>query len=48
MEEKPEKSEDTGPGGITVLPDTGGAPVGVLVGGMLLLGAGIAVRIVRR
>lgn len=48
VEEKPEKSEDTGPGGITVLPDTGGAPVGVLVGGMLLLGAGIVVRIVRR
>ena len=46
---KPEKSAGApGPGGITVLPATGGAPVGVLVGGMLLLGAGIAVRIVRR
>lgn len=42
----PEKSE--APGGITVLPDTGGAPTGMLVGGVLLLGAGIMVRVVRR
>lgn len=44
--QEPEKSE--APGGLTVLPDTGGASPGVLGAGMLLLGAGIAVRIVRR
>ena len=56
-EEKPEpkkseskKSEATGPGGITVLPDTGGAPLGALflAGGAMLLGAGLMVRIIRR
>lgn len=46
---EPKKSEATGPGGITVLPDTGGAPLGALflAGGAMLLGAGIAVRITR-
>lgn len=47
-EEKPQPEKSEAPGGITVLPDTGGSPLGVLVGGSLLIGAGIAVRIVRR
>ena len=47
-EEAPEPEKPEGPGGITVLPDTGGGPFGALVGGVLLLGAGIVVRAVRR
>lgn len=52
-EEKPEpekSAEASGPGGITVLPNTGGAPLGALflAGGAMLLGAGITVRVVRR
>lgn len=45
-----EESEqpETGPGGITVLPDTGGASPGLLAAGALLLGAGALVRILRR
>lgn len=47
-EEAPEAEKPTGPGGITVLPDTGGGSLGALVGGVLLLGAGVVVRVVRR
>ncbi|MGB3682742.1 MAG: septal ring lytic transglycosylase RlpA family protein [Rubrobacteraceae bacterium] len=45
---EPEAEKSEAPGGITELPDTGGAPVGFLLGGGALLGAGIAVRIPRR
>lgn len=57
VEEKPQpektaskKPEASGPGGITVLPDTGGAPLGAigLLGGAVLLGAGLTIRIARR
>ena len=48
VEEKSEPEKSEAPGGITVLPDTGGTPFGALLGGTLLIGAGIAVRIVRR
>ncbi len=46
--EAPETKKSEAPGGITVLPDTGGAPLGALVGGVLLLGGGTVVRVVRR
>lgn len=46
--EKPESEKSDAPGGLTVLPDTGGAPVGILICGLLLLGAGLAVRVPRR
>ena len=48
VEEKPESKKSEAPGGLTVLPDTGGAPVGILICGLLLLGAGLAVRVPRR
>lgn len=47
-EEAPATETPKGPGGITVLPNTGGGPLGALVGGALLLGAGIVIRVVRR
>ncbi|HZY64547.1 MAG TPA: septal ring lytic transglycosylase RlpA family protein [Rubrobacteraceae bacterium] len=44
--QEPQKSE--APGGLTVLPNTGGVSLGVLAAGALLLGAGLALRVVRR